>query len=418
MKTPVGPKRKKSSVNEKKGAFLSPRLQLVLFILAHILIFLVLFNTFYKTPYSATSLYFNYASNIMHGSIPYRDFSFEYPPFALLFFILPRLVSSTFLVFAIVYELEVLIFSLVGLFVVYRIAGRLGKAPWKLLTVYTLSVLAIGPIIAQQYDIFPAIMVLLALYYFWIGQHKTSWVLLALGTLTKVFPVAIAPVFLIYYLRNRQYKYLWSGIIAFAVVCLLIATPFLTIGQDAIRNLISYHAQRGLQIESTYSAFLLAADKLGLTSVSLVFNFGSWNLDGPLANMLAKLSTYLLAIFLLLVYWFIYSRMRPGKSQFTRLGAYSLLVITTILIASKVFSPQYLIWLVPLFALLLNRWRYTILITFIFVGGLTYCIFPVYYLYLLSLNSWLVAGLLIRDILLILLAVFVGVSLLRMKASD
>jgi hypothetical protein len=171
-------------------------------------------------------------------------------------------------------------------------------------------------------------------------------------------------------------------------------------------------------MESTYGAFLLAADKLGLTSVNLVFNFGSWNLSSPLANSLAKLSTYLLALFLLIAYWFIYRQMKPGKSQFTRIGAYSLLVISITLIASKVLSPQYLVWLIPLIPLLFSRWRYTILAVFIVIGALTYYIFPVYYLALIDLNTGVIAVLVLRDTLLILLAVLSGISLRRMKASD
>ena len=152
--------------------------------------------------------------------------------------------------------------------------------------------------------------------------------------------------------------------------------------------MINYHSQRGIQIESTYSAFLLMLDKLGLIHVNVVFNFGSWNLASPLASSLAKLSTYLLALFLVIAYWFIYGQMKPGKSQFTRLGAYSLLVIVITLITSKVFSPQYLIWLIPIIPLVFGPLRYAILVVFVAMGALTYYIFPVHYLELLDLKPW------------------------------
>jgi uncharacterized membrane protein len=418
VETSVKPGGEKSALRYKKGSLSGFDLHLMLFILAHVLIFLVLFQTCYKTPYTASALYFNYASNIMQGDIPYRDFNFEYPPFALVFFILPRLIAPNYWLFASIYEIETLVFSLVGLLVIYSTARRLGKAPWKLLAIYTLAILATGPIIAEQYDIFPAIMLLLAIYYFWTGRHKISWALLALGTMTKVFPIAVAPIFLLYYLRNRQYKLIWAGTITFAVISLIIAIPFFTIGQEAIRSLIIFHAQRGIQIESTYSAFLLAAGESGLIQVDLVFNFGSWNLSGPLADTLARLSTYLTVIFLLIIYWYIYRQMKPGKSQFTRIGIYSILVLTAILITSKVLSPQYLIWIIPLFPLVLNRWRYTILLTFLFTGGLTYFIFPVRYLAFLNLDPQLIAILLIRDILIILLAALAAASLRYMKGSE
>ena len=94
----------------------------------------------------------------MHGAVPYRDFPMEYPPFSLFFFILPRLFASTYIPYVVAFEIEVVIFSLVGLYIIYDISSRLGKEPWKLMTVYTLAILAIGPITGQQYDIFPSIL--------------------------------------------------------------------------------------------------------------------------------------------------------------------------------------------------------------------------------------------------------------------
>ena len=213
MKTSATQKKAKSSGNQTKGTLLSSGLELTLFIIVHVLIFILLFHFVYKIQYTGTGIYFDYASKVLQGSLPYRDFTMEYPPFALFFFILPRLIASTYTSYAVAYQVLVLIFDIIGLCVVYSVARRLGKAPWKMLTIYTLAILAIGPIIAQQYDIFPAVLTLLALYYFWLGKHKTSWALLALGTLTKFYPAVIAPIFLIYYLRNRQYKTIWSRLI-------------------------------------------------------------------------------------------------------------------------------------------------------------------------------------------------------------
>ncbi len=415
-KTNTG-KQAEPSGNQIKGKFQNPEWQLVFFSVAFFLIFFWLYDTVYDIPYSATGLYFDYASRVFNGSLPYRDFIFEYPPFSLLFFLLPRLAASSYEAFAALYRVEVFVFALAGLFLVYKIACRMGKAPWKLLAVYTGCFLAVGPIIAHQYDIFPAVMVLLSLYFFWRGRHKTSWVFLALGTLTKIFPVVIAPVFLIYYIRNRQYRLIRSGLVTFAAVCLVIALPFLIISPESTVNLINYHSHRGIQIESIYSGFLLVAGELGLYSVEMVFDFGSWNHAGPLADTLSGASTFLLIIFLLMAYWFIYHRMQPGKSQFTRLGAYSLLVISILLVASKVLSPQYIIWLFPLLPLLFHRWRYAIPAVFVLIGGLTYYIFPLNYLALLELDTGIVLVLFFRNILLVLLAVLLVIYLRRMKAS-
>jgi uncharacterized membrane protein len=369
-------------------------------------------------PYSATPLYYDFASRVLEGGLPYRDFSLEYPPFALLFFILPRFFTSNYWTYAVYYRIEVFIFMVVGLLVIYKIAQRMGKAPWKMLLIYTLAVVAIGPIIAEQYDIFPAVMTLLALYCFWLGKHKTSWILIALGALTKIYPIFIGPIFLIYYIRNQQYRRIWSTISTLGATILAVVLPFLIVSFESLWSLISYHGQRGIQLESLYSSFLLVADKLGFTAIGISLDFGSWNLTSPLADALAKVSIYIMGFFLLLAYWFIYNQMKAGKSQFTRMGAYALLITAVTLVFDKVLSPQYLIWLIPFIPLVFGPFSNTILIIFMAIGFLTYIIFPLNYLALITVRTDQVVILLLRNILLILLAAMAVVSLRRMKPSD
>ena len=332
------------SDNLRKSGF-HPLIQLGLFAGANALIFFWLYQTFYKIKYSATGLYFEYASQVINGNVPYLNFDLEYPPFSLLFFILPRLGASEWSSFSTLYQAEVLVFVLAGLWLIYSIARRLGQAPWKLMTVYTVAILAIGPIAGQQYDIFPAVMTMASVYFFWTGRTKTAWALLALGTMTKLYPAVIAPVYILYYILNRQYNQIWQGIIVFAGICLVLLAPFLIISPESVWNLINYHGERGIQLESTYSAFLLVADELGLISTEAIFSFGSWNLVSPLANTLAKLSTFVLGLSVAIAYWFYLQANETGRNQLAHLGVYSLLLISIVLITSK-FSPQYLIWLI------------------------------------------------------------------------
>ena len=392
--------------------------QLFLFILVNLFIFIVIFNTIYPIKYSAVGLYFNDASKILNGLVPYRDFTFEYPPLAAVFFLIPRLITSKYSTYSILYHAEVLIFLILGLIVLFAVARRLGKAPWKLLSVYSIGVLAVGPIIGEQFDIFAAVMTLFAVYFFWLGKTKTSWMFLALGTMIKLYPVLIAPVFLFYYLRNNQFTRIWQGVICFAGTCLVILLPNLITGPANLAKLAEYHLNRGLQLESIYSTVLLVASKLGLISVSVDFYSGSWHIISPAAETLARMSTYLLALALVIVYVLIYKQIRPGKSQFSRIGAYLLLVFLTLLIFSKVLSPQYIIWLLPLLPLLFVGWRSLIWTIFVLVGILTYYVFPIRYLDLIKLDTGVTIVLFIRNILIVLMAILTGLSLHRMKSSN
>jgi hypothetical protein len=392
---------------------ISHRWQLVIFIAINLLILIVLFHTVYKIQYSATGIYFGFASKVVDGNLPYRDFAFEYPPFSLLFFILPRLLAPAWLTFSIYYQAEVVIFDIIGILIVYRIACKLGNPPWAPMAVYTIGVLAMGPIICQQYDIFPAVMSLLAVYLFWSGKHKTAWAILALATMTKIYPALIAPIFLIHYLRNCQWTRLRQGLITFGAVCLLILLPFLIMSPASLRSLYEYHALRGIQLESTYSAFLLVADKLDLISAWTEFNHGAWNIMGTAADVLTKCSTYILGILLFAAYWFIYWQTEKGQPRIRQIGAFSMLVVLITLFASKVLSPQYIIWLIPLLPLISGGWSYIIFVAFVVACGLTYYLFPWLYFDLALMENRAVAVLFIRNCLLIAIAVLTIVSLVR-----
>jgi uncharacterized membrane protein len=415
MKTPPSPN---GAINRFRNFLVSGGgLTLALFILIHGFIFGFLFHL-YLTGNIDISIYFADASKLASGLLPYRDFTLEYPPLSLIFFGLPRIITSSDALYTKIFQYEVLVFDIIGLLLIFDIARRLGEPRWKALSIYTLGVLAIGPIIIQTFDIIPAVMTLAAIYLFWLGNHKASWAVLALGTLTMIYPIVIAPIFLLIYFKNRQLKQIRDGVVTFLAVCVITILPFVILGSGSILNLVSYHSQRGVQIESTYSAIVLALAKLGFTTVGAESSFGSLNIVNPAATVLAKVSPYIMVVSLLIVYWFIYRQVKPGKSQFTRLGAYALLTLATTMATSKVLSPQYFIWLIPIFPLICGRWRTPILATFVLIGGLTYDIFPLHYSELGNFQATTVAILVARDILLVLLAVLAVVSLKRMKASN
>jgi uncharacterized membrane protein len=389
--------------------------QLAFFFAIHILIFAVLFRTIYDIQYSATGLYFNYASKIIHGSYPYRDFAVEYPPFSLIFFIIPRLFAPTWTIYSIIYQTQVVLFDLLGLWLIYDIARRLGQTPWKMITIYTLGILAIGPVIGQQYDIFPAVMTLLAVYFFWREKTKSAWLFLALGTMTKLFPAIIAPVFVISYVCNRQYKQLWTGLITYTVVCLVVLMPFLVTSPGSLMSIYDYHAKRGIQLESTYSSFLMLATKLGIVKAYPAFGFGAWNIVGSVEDILAKLSTVFVFLFLLITYSIFYYRNKACKVNIYNLGSNSLVTILIVLITGKVLSPQYLIWLIPLLPLVSGRWGVPVWIVFFMVGALTYYVFPHNYYELIDFKTSAVAALLFRNILLMLMALLIALSISEFK---
>ena len=121
--------------------------------------------------------------------------------------------------------LKQLLCDLAGLFITVGLTKQLGLKLWQTLTIYTLSVLAIGRLISIRYDIFPAILTILALYIFFRGNYKMAWAIAAVGTFTKLYPVIIVPLFLLYHLTHNTKREIINGITTFMLVSAAIAVP-------------------------------------------------------------------------------------------------------------------------------------------------------------------------------------------------
>jgi hypothetical protein len=122
------------------------------------------------------------------------------------------------------------------------------------------------------------------------------------------------------------------------------------IGGAKVLDSFRYHASRGLEIETVYAGAVLAWGKLAGIDVPWVFGqYKSVDLAPEWGASLAALAPLLQAGALLLVlvqFW------RSAISNGMRYVAAALLAS---LVTSKVFSPQYLIWLFP-FVSVLGGW--------------------------------------------------------------
>ncbi len=396
--------------------WVAPRyLWLALFAVLHALIFLVLFRggLYRSWDEPDISIPFLYGSQMALGQLPYRDFAVEYPPVALLFMLLPRLLSPLAWSYVFYFSLEILLFDLLALVLLTGLAERLGLTPWKVLAVYTLALLAVGPIVINRYDLIPAAMVLLALAAFIGGHSKTAYALLAVGCLTKLYPAVLLPLFLIYDLSYRRYRRAVRGALVFAMTAGLIALPFLMLSPGGFLGSFTYHAQRGLQIESTLAPLLLLGQKLGL-AVSIEHSFGSSNIVSPLADFLARVAPLIMLAALGLVYFGYYRRQRAlarreagsalAEGEAACLVKFTLLAVLAFMLSDKVFSPQFLIWLLPLLPLLTGPGRRLSWLLFVAAGLLTYLIFPTGYLSLEQGDVRMILILCVRNLALLGLA--------------
>ncbi|MCL4473404.1 MAG: DUF2029 domain-containing protein [Actinobacteria bacterium] len=390
-----------------------------LFLLAQLVIWSAVFEVFWYGDRSITDtpVYYQYASRIAQGMFPYRDFSLEYPPVAVLLFSLPRLISGpdyTWFVFA--FEAEMLAFSCGIVVVLSIIAWRQWQSIGKLagvLGTYTIFLLCLGSIVELRFDLAAAFLILASVACFITDRRLAAWLLLGVGIMTKIIPVLIAPIFLISHFRRRQYNQMISGPALMLVAALAIAIPFLIAAPEGLANAFLYHVERPLQLESTWSTPLLLMAKYSGYSVSIMNSYGSHNVFSSLSNTLAMLSgpvTILVMLFSYGVYWRRSRGDSPLQWDSSQVIRFAVLTIAIFIFGGKVFSPQFLIWLLPLIPLIKGRDRGLITGLFAAVLLLTQWEFPARYWELYLLQKQMVVEVAARNVLLGLLVVVLLVS--------
>lgn len=390
-----------------------------LFLLAQLVIWSAVFEVLWYGDRSITDtpVYYQYASRIAQGMFPYRDFSLEYPPVAVLLFSLPRLISGpdyTWFVFA--FEAEMLAFSCGIVVVLSIIAWRQWQSIGKLagvLGTYTIFLLCLGSIVELRFDLAAAFLILASVACFITDRRLAAWLLLGVGIMTKIIPVLIAPIFLISHFRRRQYNQMISGPALMLVAALAIAIPFLIAAPEGLANAFLYHVERPLQLESTWSTPLLLMAKYSGYSVSIMNSYGSHNVFSSLSNTLAVLSgpvTILVILFSYGVYWRRSRGDGPLQWDSSQVIRFAALTIAIFIFGGKVFSPQFLIWLLPLIPLIKGRDRGLITGLFAAVLLLTQWEFPARYWELYLLQKQMVVEVAARNVLLGLLVVVLLVS--------
>lgn len=268
------------------------------------------------------------------------------------------------------------------------LAGRAGtvrtSAPtWHWATAWRLAVFGAGGvaiyyILYDRLDIFEGALLLASLLALIRGRWALALVLLAVAIDFKVYPAVLAPIWLIASLPAaavadwrrggpRLARLLAGRILILGGAAVALFVPFLLVqGPDALQ-FVAFNAQRGLQLESVGASVLMILQVVG-QPLQIVARYGAYEVVNPLAPALAWASLPLTVVAVMVVGLLFLRRVArdlpPLDSNHpagdvivaTRLpGLVTLAAVATlmtVLIAAKVLSPQYLLWLLPLVPLL------------------------------------------------------------------
>lgn len=286
------------------------------------------------------------ANRTFAGGIPYHNFYDEYPPFALPAFLLPRAISERH--YDLVFKLLMVACWIVAIWAVARLLDRLGASRGRMtvaLAAMALTPPLLGQVFLNRYDPYAAMLGVVALGALVAGRARAGSGWLAAGFEAKVFPIAAAPVAAIGIWRRRGGHELAAAAGVFVAVCVAISGFFLVVAFGGIGYSYKSQITRGLQIESVGSSLLLVADKLGLyTATAVAAPPGEIDLGGPLANAVADVSFAVEVAAILAVVWAYWRARDDDESLVTAFAA----AVVAYTVFSKVLSPQYLTWLVPL----------------------------------------------------------------------
>lgn len=283
--------------------------------------------------------------------MPYRDFFMEYPPGALAVFLPPAAFPGHYNA---AFKALMALCGVAALFLVALLLARLGASRARLCAgvgLLALSPIALGPISLNTYDAFPALLVLAALALLLAGSATFGFALLGLAFAAKVYPLVVIPPALLFVWRTLGRRSAIRAGAAFVASVVLIVVPFLALAPHGLAESFRAQAARGLQVESLGGSSLAVADRLGLYSATVVHRTGhaiSYELTGSLPDALAALSSAAQVAAVLLVAW-LYARRRD---EVTGLALAFTAAVAGFLAFTRFFSPQYLVWLVPLVVLL------------------------------------------------------------------
>jgi len=367
-----------------------------------ILVMGLLFPNLWYGMHDITDLpvYWGYASRIAHGESPYtKSFEVEYPPLAVALFRLPGHTSSESLYgiwFNILMGIVTVATGAVTAYVACRLWPRGGRA-YVASVLFPVSVALIGTIVLNRYDM--AVALLTAVFVLClVGRFYTAaGFVLGMGFALKFTPVVILPLVLL--LAGPARRWVWP-LVAFAAAAVAPFLPYLIRSVSGVWYTFQYFLGRPLQIESVLGTPQLFGELLGAHWASWAWSHGSHSLIAPGVGLAADASGGLTLLAVAAVYLAAWLRRHHLRSSPTDQVLVVLALLLALMAFGKVLSPQYFIWILPVWPLVAARDRWIAIL-----GGLTLALtqaeFPALYWNLLDMEKTPLAIVVTRNTLLL-----------------
>jgi hypothetical protein len=290
-----------------------------------------------------------------HALVPYRDFSVEYPPGFFSLALLPALLSWNMDAYRVLFSAFMGLLLTLGLWLCSRIAERVApQRAASLVPNATWAALALGVILVRRYDAIVAASLCMVVWGCLARRPAVVGVGLGIGISAKLIPLFVAPLALAFWLTRKRGREAVIASVTAIGTGLALCGPFVLTAGWHIKDLLAYHEGRPLEIESTGGALLILSRFIAPYGATLSRAFSCNNVvaawDGPIRTA----SGVLLVLAFGYVGAWTLSRLKrepDDRAATVLLARASCAALVAWMVFGKVFSPQYVTWLLPLGAL-------------------------------------------------------------------
>jgi len=225
-----------------------------------------------------------------------------------------------------------LAFAGLALLSAWLLAGVNPRRPWDAAAFAASPALLLTGLV--NWDMLAVVLVAGALWTWARGRPIATGVLIGLGTATKLYPLFLLGPVLVICVRERRWRELVDTVLAAAAAWFLLNAPAYLSGSEQWKVFWSFNSERGPDLGSIWLVISQAADT---TITAATVNHWSWAFFGLWCAAVAVLGFR-----------------APSTPRLAQLG---FLVVAGFLLVNKVYSPQYVLWLLPLAVLARPRWR-------------------------------------------------------------
>jgi hypothetical protein len=275
--------------------------------------------------------------------------TWQYPPGAAFLMLVPRLTGGSY---GESFVILMLLFDLVCLGLLARLGRREGSyvGVW----VWLLFMPALAGLPVLRFDLAPTVAAVAAMV---VLHKRPAWfgALVGIGSMLKAWPVVLL-------FGEWDRRKLVRAVLATlaAIAAILVATAVLF---SHPLGFLGEENGRGLQVEAVASIPWHLREIVTGREVPEVLRYGAWEVDSSAADTVAELLKWcsLLALAGAAAWWIL--RDRSIRRGYIRLGDVAIArdfvftVVLLLLVTSRVLSPQYMIWVLGMAAVVLTATR-------------------------------------------------------------